>query len=186
MPEVVDLVDAIGREHLRILRLVDRLVEGCQNLALHEHAARKAAATLVALESRHEAAEVRYLWPVVRDALPEYADIRATAEAQEREARRLLHTLSKSLKPASAPAEVGAVSKSIRIHIGLEDSQLLPALKATLDPNDSVRLGRLFVEASANGPTRPHPRLPAVPGLVAAASPLAARVDRVRDLLRIR
>lgn len=186
MSRLVDLVEAVRLEHVRILRLVDHLVERTANLPLHEHRAKKAVAELIAIESRHEAAEIRYLWPVVRDVLPQYAGIRATAEAQENEGRRLLHALSRSLRSPSWPGEVGEVAEALRMHVGLEDSQILPALETSLDSNDSIRIGRLFARASATGPTRPHPRLPAVPGLVAVASPIAARVDRVRDLLRIR
>lgn len=186
MSEVVDLVEAVRREHRSILALLDRLDDRYERWPLHEHSLRKTVAHLVAAESRHEAAEIRYLWPVVRDTLPQYAEIRAVAQTQERDARRRLHALSRSLRSPSLPEGIPAASKALRMHIGLEESQILPSLQSSLDPDDSIRIGRLFAAASAAGPTRPHPKLPAVPGLVAAASPIAARLDRIRDLLRIR
>lgn len=180
------LVEAVQREHRKILGLVERLEEKSAKWPLGEHAARKAVHDLVALEARHEAAEERFVWPLVRDLMREHAAIRETALSQEREARWLLHRLHKAAGTETAVEMVPAVAQAIRIHVGLEDSQVLPGLADSLPRKESFRLGPQYEQASASGPTRPHPRTPAIPGVLALVSPLASRADRLRDLLRLR
>lgn len=183
---MTDLVEAVRREHRKVMELAERLGEKYERWPLGEHAARKAVDELVSLESRHEVAEALYLWPVVRDLLPEYAEIRATARRQESQARRLLHSLHKSAGTEESVELVPRVVQAVRIHVGLEDSQILAALEDTLPDNDALRLGPQFERASALAPTRPHPLTPAVPGVLSLVGPLARRADRLRNLLRLR
>lgn len=151
-----------------------------------ERSARQAIDALVALESQHEAAEAMYVWPVVRDTLPEYAGIRETAQLQERQARHRLHRLRKVAGHPGSAALAAVVVREVVIHVGLEESQVLPSLESALSYNDSARIARMYRRASAAGPTRPHPLVPAIPGVLSLTAPMAARADRVRDLLRIR
>lgn len=183
---MTDLVEAIRAEHRRILELTDEVLAHCGDGGDGARAAVKPIYALVALESRHEATEARFLWPVVRDAMPEYAALRETAERQERQARRDLHRLHKLAgHPGSADLAVRVV-RQIVTHVGLEESQILASLAGSLSPNDSVRIGRMYRDASRRAPTRPHPRVPAIPGVLSLTGPMSARVDRVRDLLRRR
>lgn len=183
MPRIPDLIAAIQAEHRQVLDLADQVLDGYGSGSGH---GRRALRSLIALESRHEVAEARFLWPVVRDVLPEYAGIRDDARAQERHARRVLHRLHRS---GGGPGEEELVERAVRAviaHVGLEESQVLPSLADRLDLDHAARLGALYEQASASGPTRPHPHVPAVPGLLALAGPLAARTDRMRDLLHLR
>ncbi len=181
-----DLVEAIRAEHRRVLELADEVLARCEEGPAGERAARKAIDALIALESRHEATEAMFLWPVVRDALPEHTGLRETAQNQERQARRHLHRLHKVAgRPGSAELATFAV-REIVSHVGLEESQILTALSSALSPYDAVRIGRMYEATSKTAPTRPHPRVPAIPGLLSLTGPMAARMDRVRDLLRIR
>jgi hypothetical protein len=183
---VNDLIRAIRKDHASILDKADDLAQHYSRWPLGEHAAGRALHELVVAESRHESAEAQVLWPLVRDLLGQYRDIAEVGREQERDARWQLHRLHKARgTPASAemvPAIVGAV----RTHVGLEESQILPALASTLSRKDSLRLGPVFEAALRCAPSRPHPRLPAIPGLLAATAPLARRSDRMRDLLRLR
>lgn len=181
-----DLIEAVQFEHRRVLELVDDILGLCGEGRVGERRARKPIDALVALESRHEAAEARYLWPVVRDVLPEQVVLREAATAQEKRARQRLHLLHRIAgRDGSAPL-AAAIAQDVVTHVGLEESQILPSLASSLDPDDSVRIGRMYEQASRSGPTRPHPRTPAIPGVLALVSPAAARMDRVRDLLRLR
>lgn len=183
---MIDLVAAIRGEHQRVLDLADRLEQKYEKWPLGEHAAKKALHELVALEARHEAAEARFLWPVVRDAMREHARVRATAVLQEREARWLLHRLHKTAGTEDSVELVPRVVRAVRTHVGLEETQVLPVLESVLSRNDLLSLGPQFERASSLAPTRPHPRTPAIPGVLAAVGPMARRADRLRDLLRIR
>lgn len=183
---MTDLIEAVRAEHRRILELTDEVLARCGEGPDGERAPVKPIDALVALESRHESTEARFLWPVVRDTMREYAGLRETAQRQERQARRDLYRLHKVAgQPGSAGLAV-RVARQIVTHVGLEESQILAALAGTLSPNDSVRIGRMYRDASKNAPTRPHPRLPAVPGLLSMVGPMSARMDRTRDLLKRR
>lgn len=192
---MITLIDAIRRDHERIIERAEEVLDRYDGRPVADSRARKAVHGLVVLESRHEAAEARYLWPVVRDALPEYRSLRAHALQEEKDARRHLHRLHKwAVRSARTPREpeppegvpegVTIVVKELIAHIGFEQSQILPALEATLDGFDSIRIGQMFQDALAASPSRPHPKVPPIPGLLALVSPVAMRVDRVRDLLR--
>ena len=181
-----DLVEAVRAEHHRVLELGEEILARCGEGPVGERRARRVIDALVSLESRHEAAEARVLWPVVRDVLPEYADLAEMARGQESRARRSIHHLHKAAGREGTAPLAAAVVDEVVAHVGLEESQILPSLAAALSPNDSIRLGLLYQQVSAAAPTRPHPRVPAVPGVLSLVGPVAGRMDRVKDLLRIR
>lgn len=180
------LVEAVRNEHREILELVDRLEKSSRKWPLGERAERKAVHALVALESRHEVAEAQVMWPVVRDALREMSGVRTVAQGQEREARRLLHRLHKTAGSEDSRPLVPKVVQSIRLHVALEEAQVLTPLESVLGRNDSSILGGIFERISAKSPTRPHPLTPAIPGVLALTGPVARKTDRLRDLLRLR
>jgi hypothetical protein len=182
---VITLVAAVRHDHAAILKQLGRLEKAAAKYPLGEHAARKASRRLVALESRHEAAEAAVLWPVVRDGLPGCSRARADAVAQEHHGRLLLHRLRGSIGRPESTGLVPELSATLRAHIALEEGSVLELLESRLDPSEALRLGAVFRQASAAAPTRPHPHVPDIPGLIALVSPLARRVDRVRDLLRL-
>jgi hypothetical protein len=122
---------------------------------------------------------------VVRDRLPECSPARADAVAQEHNGRLLLHRLGRSIGRPESTALVPELSATLRAHIALEESSVLGLLESGLDASEALRLGAVFRQASAAAPTRPHPHVPDIPGVIALVSPLARRVDRVRDLLRL-
>lgn len=183
---MTELVEAVRKEHREILQLVDRLEESYEKWPLGERAERKAIHELVALESRHEVAEAQVLWPVVRDTLRELSGVRAVAQGQERDGRRLLHRLHKTAGTDECRPLVPKVVQLIRLHVALEESQILTPLESDLSRNDSMSLGDVYERISAKSPTRPHPLTPAIPGVLAMAAPMARRADRLRDLLRLR
>lgn len=185
-PGVLDLVGTVRQQHRAILELTDRMLERYESSPISHYSAVRAADALVAAESRHEVAEAVFLWPVVRDLLPELAGLRASAQAQEREARRLLLGLHRSAAGEQAAAVAAEVGKALSLHVRFEETQFLAPLAVALDLRDSYRLARLFSDLSRRGPSRPHPRVPDIPGLLRSGAPVVARADRVRDFLRMR
>lgn len=182
---MLDLVGAVRAEHRRILARADAVAQRFAKRPFDRDRARRAVHALTVAESRHEVAEARYVWPVVRDLLPELAEVRAAGEADERQLRRWLKDLHAAAGSVSAAPLAERVAASVVSHVGLEESHVLPALAATLSERDAYRLGRQYQRASAAAPTRPHPHVPAIPGVLAAVSPLARRLDHVRDLLHM-
>lgn len=196
-----DLLDAVLAHHTRLERLVadlqvltDQAVPSTDGGPTGESAAempvataravRTAASRLVMAASRHEAAEERILWPVVRDAVDRGWELLEAGVGQERRAKRLLVTLEQAVaRPRHPGPLVTEVAETIRAHIRFEEDAVLPRLAPRLDAEQRDWLGRLYLDTHERGPTRPHPTMPAVPGLLGLAGPTVGRLDRARDVL---
>jgi hypothetical protein len=183
---VTDLPQAVCDQHRVILDLADDMLEKYESLPLSGRSVVKAVDALVAAESRHESAEAVFLWPVVRDVMPEYAELRAAVQAQERRARFHLHRLHKQAREPDSAALAVRIVRQLASHVAFEENEILAALGPRLDRDVSFRLARKYVTICERGPTRPHPLTPAIPGLLRMSAPLVARTDWVRDLLRLR
>ncbi|MDE3205825.1 MAG: hemerythrin domain-containing protein [Acidobacteriota bacterium] len=180
------LVEAVRSDHRAILELVDRLEDSLARWPLGEKTARRTTRALVDIEARHEVAEARVLWPVVRDTMRELSLLQSVAQRQERDGRRLLRRLDRTAATDTGRVIGGKVVAAIRLHVAVEEAQILAALDTIIDPNVSASLGMVYAKVSARSPSRPHPSIPAIPGILALTSPLTRRADRVRDRLRLR
>merc|ERR1711879_1006102 len=79
---------------------------------------------------------------------------------------------------------VEKMSKDLDQHIKEEESEIFPILKQKLSKEDLDKMGNLLESMKTLSPTRPHPHMPATPPYNVMAGPLAAFLDRVRDLGR--
>jgi hemerythrin superfamily protein len=143
---------------------------------------KKMAEHLVIEESKHEAAEEMYFWPAVRERVPGGDRLADKAIGQEQEAKEVLAKLDK-LDAGNREFEplLSQFIKAARDHIAFEESQVWPALRSALAEREAVDLGDKITEAKKTAPTRPHPHTPPKPGVLKAAGPAAAAVDRARD-----
>jgi hemerythrin-like domain-containing protein len=142
----------------------------------------KMAEQLIIDESRHEAAEEMYFWPAVRERIPGGGQFADTAISQEQEAKQVLARLDKL--DAGNPefeALLGEFIAAAREHIAFEETQVWPALRSALTGPEAAELGDKIAQAKKTAPTRPHPHTPPTPGVLKAAGPAAAAVDRARD-----
>ena len=137
---------------------------------------------LVMEESRHEAAEEQYFWPVVRDKLADGDRLAEKAIEQENEGKKVLDKLRKA--SADDPAFDELMTKFVsagREHIAFEEEQVWPSMQATLSAEEAKELGEKFELAKKMGPTRPHPHTPASPAVLKTAGMAAAMVDKAAD-----
>jgi hemerythrin-like domain-containing protein len=146
-------------------------------------AARKEVAQRLVIDSsRHEAAEEEYFWPIVRERLADGATLADEAIAQEQEAKEALARLDKLNPDQDEFDEVIAdFVPAARRHIEFEETQVWPALRDALSSAEAGELGEELARAKGRGPTRPHPHAPANPGVLKAAGPAVAAVDKLRD-----
>ncbi len=56
-----------------------------------------------------------------------------------------------------------------------------PSLRSVLTAEQADDLGRKLEDGKKTAPTRPHPKVPASPGLLKTAGPAVAAADRLRD-----
>jgi hemerythrin superfamily protein len=143
---------------------------------------KKMAEELIIEESKHEAAEEMYFWPAVREQIPDGDQLADKAIGQEQEAKEVLTKLDKL--NADNPEFEALLSEFItaaREHIAFEETQVWPALRSALTEPEAVELGDKIAQAKKTAPTRPHPHTPPRPGVLKAAGPAAAAMDRARD-----
>lgn len=137
---------------------------------------------LIIEESKHEALEEMYFWPVVRDHLPDGDMLADEATGQEQEAKQVLARLDK-LDAGDAEFEelLGTFSAAAREHIEFEETRVWPGLRTALNTERAAELGTQIAEGKKTAPTRPHPHTPPSPGALKAAGPAVAVADKVRD-----
>jgi hypothetical protein len=133
---------------------------------------------LIIEESRHEAAEQKCFWPVVRDLGPDGARVAEQALEQEEQGERVLDELSR-LDPDDERFEIliaGFISAA-RSHIIFEEAHAWPLLSAEISQARAEQLGDEITAAKRQAPTRPHPNIPAQ----GSAHKAAAAADKLRD-----
>jgi hemerythrin-like domain-containing protein len=178
--------EVLTRDHEEVKRMLSELELGptaasgadSDQLALRK----KMVQQLVVEESKHEAVEEMYFWPVVREYLADGDDLANQAVDQEQEAKQVLHQLDK-LAPEDKEFEdlLAEFISAGRAHIAFEEAQVWPGLRAALGAEQSEDLGRKLVQAKETAPTRPHPKTPGTPGALKTAGPAVAAADRIRD-----
>jgi hypothetical protein len=130
----------------------------------------------------HQVAAEQYLHPLIRKALP---GGEAIAHAQFSEHRALEEQL-RGLERLDAQSEQAA-AKLAAIHAEWDrngrylDQEVLPALRARVDPTTLQDLGAHALGAEALGPTRPRHVAVEQPGLNALLSLAQGRVDMFLD-----
>jgi len=183
---MADVFTVLSQDHQEVKDMLAELEKGPtaatgaseDQLALRK----KMAETLIIEESKHEALEEMYFWPVVRDHLPNGNTLADQATEQEQEAKEVLAKLDK-LDASDAEFEqlLGSFIGAARVHIAFEETQVWPSLRTALNTERAAELGTQIAEGKKTAPTRPHPHTPPSPGVLKAAGPAAAAADKARD-----
>ncbi|WP_268221222.1 hemerythrin domain-containing protein [Streptomyces sp. EMB24] len=133
---------------------------------------------------RHSIAEEAYLYPAVRDFLPDGDSVADKEIEDHAEAERTM----KDLEAVDADDPefdrlVGALMTEIRSHVRDEEDNLFPRLRAAASEDELTKLGDKVRQAKKTAPTRPHPSAPDTPPANKLLAPGTGMVDRVRDAL---
>ncbi len=133
---------------------------------------------------RHSVAEEAYLYPAVRQFLPD-GDAVADKEIEDHaKAERIM----KELEGADADDSrfdrlVDDLMTEIRAHVRDEEDHLFPRLRTAASAEELAKLGDKVRQAKKTAPTRPHPSAPDTPPANKLLAPGAGMVDRLRDAL---
>ncbi|HET9081039.1 MAG TPA: hemerythrin domain-containing protein [Trebonia sp.] len=183
---MADVFTVLSQDHEEVKRMLAELEKGPSRatgasedqLALRK----KMTEQLIIEESKHEALEEMYFWPVVRDHLPDGDTLADQATGQEQEAKQVLAKLDK-LDASDAEFEklLGTFTGAAREHIQFEETVVWPGLRTALNTERAAELGTQIAEGKKTAPTRPHPHTPPSPGALKTAGPIAAAADRARD-----
>lgn len=71
--------------------------------------------------------------------------------------------------------------KLLFAHIDYEESQVLPELRASLNQEDLMEMGKLIEMAKKVAPKEPHPEGPNAPPGNLIMGPLAGFMDRIKE-----
>lgn len=180
-----DVYTVLGQDHAEVKQMLAELengptrTDGASTAQLEDR--KKLVQQLVIAESKHEAVEEEFFWPVVRD-LSGGAELADHGTSQEQAAKLELDRLDK-LDPADDEFEalIRGIAKAGRAHIAFEEEKVWPLLRGKLNSSGAENLGMQLLRAKDTAPTRPHPEVPPRPGILKATGPAAAAVDRLRD-----
>ena len=181
-----DVFTVLGQDHAEVKQMLDKLENGPTRIggasASQLQDREQLVQTLIIAESKHEAVEEEFFWPVVQDLSGDGAQLAGQGTHQEQEAKAVLHRLD-GLDPADDEFEelVAAIINDGRAHIAFEEEKVWPRLRETLNSSGADKLGMQLLRAKDSAPTRPHPQVPPRPGVLKAGGPAVAIIDRLRD-----
>lgn len=166
------VLDVLAQQHDELEDLCRRLSERASD----DRVAQVVSATL----SKHLSGEQQYLYPAVRQAVPDGELIVDRELAADRD---LLTTLQR-LETAGPTGPLAAeVTRAVRRHIAAGTEVLMPLLAQMVPVEDLIRIGNRLETAEEAAPTRPHPATPSTPPWNKVVEPLVAVVDKTRDAL---
>jgi len=173
-----DVVDILTTDHREVLALVEQIP------AADPGQRRDMADTVIAELMRHAVAEEMYVYPAMRDHLPDGADM----VQHDIEEHQQLEELMKELEGVdSADArfleQLGRLEAVLRDHVSDEEDEHFPLLRARLTTEQLVELGQKVETAKKLAPTRPHPAAPHSELFHKLVGPGVGMVDRLRDKL---
>ncbi|WP_344321699.1 hemerythrin domain-containing protein [Streptomyces macrosporus] len=133
---------------------------------------------------RHAVAEEQYLYPTVRDMLPNGDEVADKELGDHAKAERIM----KDMEGVGADDPefdrlVGQLMLEVRTHVRDEEDNLFPQLRRAATAERLNELGEKTRMAKMAAPTRPHPAAPDVPPLNKILDRGAGMVDRIRDAL---
>ena len=174
-----DVIDELITDHREALALLDRIVSSTDS-----QERRDLADTAISEIVRHSVAEEMYVYPTMRDYLP---DGERLAEHDTREHKQL-EEIMKQLEDADPPSPgfdelVRELTDQLRHHAHDEETEQFPALRQWVPHDDLVELREKVQTAKKMAPTRPHPNAPNSSLFHKTVGPGVGMVDRLRDKL---
>lgn len=173
-----DVVDILTEDHHEVLDLIASIP------TLDEDRRREVADTVIAEIIRHSVAEEMYVYPAMREHLPN-GDGEVEHDIEEH--KELEKTL-KALEGVSADDSkftelVGQVEQQLRHHADDEEQNQFPKLRQAISAEQLVELGSKVETAKDAAPTRPHPNSPNSELFHKTMGPGVGLIDKLRDAL---
>ncbi|NHC47172.1 hemerythrin domain-containing protein [Motilibacter aurantiacus] len=174
-----DVVEILSSDHTEFLALITSIratTDGAQRRDLTD--------TLIAELVRHAVAEEMYVYPAMKDHLPdgEQKVQHDTEEHKELEVtmKRLEDVDTNDPRFLELLAEL---ETTLRDHVQDEEADQFPQLRAHIPPQQLVELGGKVETAKKLAPTRPHPAAPNAELFHKLVGPGVGLVDRLKDKL---
>ncbi len=173
-----DVVDVLMTDHREALTLVEQIP------AADPAQRRDMADTIIAELMRHSVAEEMYVYPAMREHLPE-GDAAVQHDIEEHqqleEAMKALESVD-SADPRFLEV-LGQLEAVLRDHVQDEETEQFPQLRARIPREQLVEMAAKVETAKKVAPTRPHPAAPHSELFHKMVGPGVGMVDRMRDKL---
>ncbi|SEP88308.1 hemerythrin domain-containing protein [Streptomyces radiopugnans] len=175
-----DIIQELSTDHREVEELFGRIEAMPVGDARRKEFADQAVMELV----RHSVAEEQYLYPAVRELLPDGDEI-ADKEIEEHSAaeRTMKAMEGRGADDPEFDRLVAELMTEIRSHIADEERNLFPRLRQAATQEQLDKLGDKARTAKKTAPTRPHPSAPDTPPANKVMDAGAGMVDRLRDAL---
>lgn len=174
-----DVVDELTTDHNEALELLGRIPATSD-----PQERRDLADTVIGEVVRHSVAEEMYVYPAMRDHVPDGEKAVQHDTEEHKELERVMKQLE-SADPADARFDelVGEMTEKLRHHARDEESEQFPALRAGVPRETLVELREKVETAKKLAPTRPHPNAPNAEMFHKLVGPGVGMLDRMRDKL---
>jgi len=174
-----DVIDVLTTDHREATELVEQILSTAD-----EAQRRELADSLISELVRHSVAEEMYVYPAMRDHLPD-GDEAVDHDTKE---HKELEVLMKQLESADASGQdfldaVQQISTTLADHIRDEENEQFPQLRTHVPAEKLVELKDKVERAKKIAPTRPHPMSPNAELFHKLVGPGVGLVDRLRDRL---
>jgi hemerythrin superfamily protein len=174
-----DVVDELTTDHREVTALLDELLDTSD-----PQTRRDMADTAITELVRHSVAEEMYVYPAMRDHLPDGGQ---SVEHDIEEHKQLEHTM-KELEGCDPEDHrfmelVRQLRGQLHHHALDEENEQFPELRARIPREELVKMREQVATAKKVAPTRPHPNAPNNEVFHKLVGPGVGLMDRVRDKL---
>ena len=175
----LDVVEILTADHAEATELVELIFETADATDR-----RSMADMLIAELVRHSIAEEMYVYPAMREHLPngEQAVQHDIEEHQELEEQMKQLEALEPMDP-QFDAALRRLEATLRDHVRDEEAEQFPQLRARVPHEQLVEIGQKVETAKRMAPTRPHPNAPHAEAFHKLVGPGVGLVDRLRDKL---
>lgn len=175
-PDVVDILTADHREMIELIGQIELTPDPGQR--------RDVADTLIAEVMRHAVAEEMYVYPAVKDHVPNGAE---EVEHDKKEHDEIVKVMKQveGVEPSDPEFMelIGQLQAQLSHHANDEETEQFPKLRAHIPQEELVKMGEKVQHAKKLAPTRPHPSAPHSELFHKTVGPGVGMVDRLLDKL---
>jgi hemerythrin superfamily protein len=173
-----DVVDVLTTDHREAIALIEQIPTA------DPESRRDMADTIIAELMRHAIAEEMYVYPAMREHLPDGEE----AVQHDVEEHQQLEEAMKDLEGLDAADPrflevLGRLEAVLRDHVDDEEIEQFPQLRARVPREQLVEMAGKVQTAKQVAPTRPHPAAPHSELFHKMVGPGVGMVDRLRDKL---
>lgn len=174
-----DVVDELTTDHREVTALLDALLTTSD-----PETRRDMADTAITEVVRHSVAEEMYVYPVMREHVPDGGE----AVEHDVEEHKELERTMKELEGCDAQDDrfmelVGQMREQLHHHATDEENEQFPLLRASVPREKLIKMREQVETAKKLAPTRPHPSAPNSEVFHKMVGPGVGLMDRVRDKL---